>query len=216
MDKFQPTILYIKRHPATGKLYFGKTTGTEQYLLEEYNGSGRYWNDHLRIHGKENIETPWWCLFTDKEQIKEFALCCSELWDIVKAKDINGKKIWANEKFENGLDGGSQKGQNKGTNRSPKTEEHKKNIGEANTGKKRTQKQKDVRSASMKGKPGKSKGTKRTTEQNAAQSSRQLGIPRGPRELVTCPYCHLEGGQGNMKRYHFDNCKQNKGNCHDL
>lgn len=26
-------------------------------------------------------------------------------------------------------------------------------------------------------------------------------------ELVTCPHCGKQGGGGNMKRYHFDNCK---------
>ena len=35
---------------------------------------------------------------------------CSKQWDIVNAKDINGKKIWANEILENGLDGGSPPG----------------------------------------------------------------------------------------------------------
>ena len=29
----------------------------------------------------------------------------------------------------------------------------------------------------------------------------------------TCPYCGLTGGGGNMKRYHFENCK--KKNNHD-
>jgi len=29
-------------------------------------------------------------------------------------------------------------------------------------------------------------------------------------EKITCPHCGLSGGGGNMKRYHFDNCKENK------
>lgn len=29
-------------------------------------------------------------------------------------------------------------------------------------------------------------------------------------EVVQCPHCGKEGGGGNMKRYHFDNCSQNK------
>lgn len=28
-----------------------------------------------------------------------------------------------------------------------------------------------------------------------------------PKKRVTCPHCGKEGGEGNMKRYHFDNCK---------
>lgn len=26
-------------------------------------------------------------------------------------------------------------------------------------------------------------------------------------DILTCPHCGKEGGKGNMKRYHFDNCK---------
>lgn len=31
---------------------------------------------------------------------------------------------------------------------------------------------------------------------------------RKPKEKHICPYCNIVGGGGNMKRYHFDNCKQ--------
>jgi len=88
MKDFIPTFLYIKEHPITGLKYFGKTTGTEKYLLEEYLGSGDYWEDHLRIHGKQ-VDTPWYCLYTEKEELVKFALMCSEQWDIVKAKELN-------------------------------------------------------------------------------------------------------------------------------
>jgi group I intron endonuclease len=30
---------------------------------------------------------------------------------------------------------------------------------------------------------------------------------KGKREIVTCPHCQIKGGGGNMRRYHFDNCK---------
>jgi len=72
----------------------------------KYKGSGRYWNRHLKEHGKEFVETLWYCLFTEKEELVKFALMISENMDIIQVKDSNGKKIWANEKFENGLDGG--------------------------------------------------------------------------------------------------------------
>ena len=31
---------------------------------------------------------------------------------------------------------------------------------------------------------------------------------RGKRKVVGCPHCSVKGGGGNMRRYHFDNCKQ--------
>jgi len=114
---FNPTYLYIKRHAVTGLLYLGKTSGSENYLLYEYNGSGNYWGNHLRIHGEDQVETIWYCLYTEKEELTKFALMCSEQWDIVKAKDtITGKKVWANEKPENGLDGGFDYINNNGLN----------------------------------------------------------------------------------------------------
>lgn len=33
------------------------------------------------------------------------------------------------------------------------------------------------------------------------------GIPK-PQKYVTCPYCNKLGGQSNMTRYHFNNCKK--------
>lgn len=33
---------------------------------------------------------------------------------------------------------------------------------------------------------------------------------KGKRAIVTCPHCNLEGGGGNMRRYHFDKCRSKK------
>jgi predicted GIY-YIG superfamily endonuclease len=33
---------------------------------------------------------------------------------------------------------------------------------------------------------------------------------KGKRQLVVCPTCGLSGGGGNMRRYHFDNCRNKK------
>ena len=33
---------------------------------------------------------------------------------------------------------------------------------------------------------------------------------KGKREIVTCPHCGLQGGGGNMRRYHFDKCGSKK------
>jgi group I intron endonuclease len=33
---------------------------------------------------------------------------------------------------------------------------------------------------------------------------------KGKRQIVTCPHCGLAGGGGNMRRYHFDKCKDKK------
>lgn len=67
---------------------------------------------------------------------------------------------------------------------------------------------------------GKTKGTKRNGEPYAAGAAKRLADPefrtrlsaacKGKRAIVTCPHCNLEGGGGNMRRYHFDKCRSKK------
>lgn len=213
MNNFKPTRLYIKRHVITGLRYFGKTTGTEKYLLEQYNGSGDYWNKHLLIHGKEHVVTDWHCLFTDKDDLVDFAEFFSEEMDIVNAKDKTGQKIWANLKCENGLDGSfpdipwnkGKKGYKQsaeacikkskallGIKRGPQSSEHK-----------------EKHSLAMKGK---NLGPQ-TAEHIANKTKAKTGVKHkshkkhGLQEKVCCPHCNVIGGISVMKRHHFDRCK---------
>ncbi len=39
------------------------------------------------------------------------------------------------------------------------------------------------------------------------ETKEKMRKPKGPQELIKCPHCEKEGGASNMKRYHFDNCK---------
>jgi len=97
-EEFLPTFLYIKQHAVTGKLYFGKTCKSHDEMLA-YLGSGLHWNRHLAKHGAEHVTTPWYCLFTDKDDCVSFATGFSIQENIVESKD------WANLMIENGLDG---------------------------------------------------------------------------------------------------------------
>lgn len=91
------TYLYVKQHTLTGFMYFGKTTKANP---RSYLGSGKYWVNHIKKHGKEHVTTKWVSEpFMDKEELVEFALAFSELFDIVESTN------WANLKEENGLDG---------------------------------------------------------------------------------------------------------------
>lgn len=120
MREFRPTWLYVKKHRNTGLLYFGKS------MLKDpgkYNGSGKYWKNHLVLHGM-HIDTIWCELFTDRDDLVEFAELFSSFFDIVKSDK------WANLIAENGLDGGSDKGRPGHTF----SEESRKKISLANTG----------------------------------------------------------------------------------
>lgn len=154
-----PTYLYIKQHSVTGLKYYGKTT-RDPYT---YNGSGHHWLRHIKKHGKQFVETIWLSeLYTDTS-IVEHALHFSHENDIVKSND------WANQKPENGLDGGTTKGSmsddgrdrisksrtgnsswNKGV---PMSEEQKKILSIANTGTIRSEESKQKQSQSTKGIP---------------------------------------------------------------
>ena len=161
MKKFYPTYLYVKTHNITGLKYFGKTTKSNPHA---YKGFGNYWLNHLKIHGKD-ISTEIIGFFENKDECMKAALKFSEDNNIVNALDEDGKKVWANQIIENGLDGGDT-GR---TNYSPITDDHKRKISEANKGRvawnaglrganpgntrSRTQEQKDKISQKLTGRP---------------------------------------------------------------
>jgi hypothetical protein len=89
--------LYIKTHNTTGLKYLGKTIKNPQV----YKGSGTYWIPHIKKHGY-NVTTEILKECSTIEELKYWSLYYSELWDIVGARDISGKKIWANLKPEEG------------------------------------------------------------------------------------------------------------------
>jgi hypothetical protein len=88
-------FLYIKTHNITGLKYLGQTKSANPY---EYIGSGKYWTNHLKFHGKD-IRTEILLSTESKDELIETGLFFSKLWDIVKSKD------WANLTEESGSGG---------------------------------------------------------------------------------------------------------------
>jgi hypothetical protein len=87
--------LYVKTHTKTGLKYLGMTTKSDPF---SYNGSGIYWVKHLKKHGYEyTTEILKEC--KTKDEIKEWGIYYSRLWNIVKSKE------WANLKEEQGHGG---------------------------------------------------------------------------------------------------------------
>jgi len=89
---------YVKYNLKTKLKYFGHTK-KENKEFNKYLGSGIYWQNHLKIHGKD-ILTLKVKEFenSDTEKIKEFGLNFSKENDIVKSKK------WANLVLEGGPD----------------------------------------------------------------------------------------------------------------
>lgn len=100
MKKFKPTYLYVKTHNMTGLKYFGKTTTTRT----RYRGSGSYWVRHIKKHGYD-VTTEIIGYFIDQNECMNFAINFSIENDIVNSR------LWANERIENGLDGGDTRSQ---------------------------------------------------------------------------------------------------------
>jgi hypothetical protein len=229
MNVFTPVWLYIKQHNITGLKYFGKTTNDPH----TYNGSGKYWKAHIKKHGNDVI-TVWTELFTDKDQLMNYALDFSKKHNIIESKE------WANLIFENGIDGNvsgnkateeskakmsaAHKGQlpwNKGIVR---TEEEKRNISNArkgqltwNKGIARTQEVKNAISKANKGKTAWNKNINRTKEDkqkmkagwDKKKADGFVAHNKGKAQtLILCEHCNKQvGGEGNYTRWHGDNCK---------
>ena len=87
-----PIYLYVKTHNRTGLKYLGKTTESDPHA---YPGSGLYWTDHLRTHGKD-YSTEILLETEDPEQIRTAGQYYSTLWNVVDSD------AWANLQPEEG------------------------------------------------------------------------------------------------------------------
>ena len=250
------TTLYIKTHNKTGLKYFGKTSKTGKDF-EKYLGSGLIWTYHIKKYGND-ISTEILAQFDEtntleKEKLIQCALNFSYINDIVNSN------IWANLKFENGLDGAvigtklsletKLKIGKKSKGRKHKLEtilniskngiknsywrgkslptEMKQKISNS-TKKAMTKEIKNIISMHAKLKIGEKNSFfgKHHTEdskrkislknKNPSEETRlkmrlakvgSTGNKGTVYEIITCPHCGKKGGGGNMKRYHFDECK---------
>lgn len=84
--------LYKKTHNKTGLQYLGKTSRKDPH---KYKGSGKYWKRHIKKHGYD-VSTEILRECQTNEEVKEWGLYYSNLWDIVES--VN----WANFKPETG------------------------------------------------------------------------------------------------------------------
>lgn len=91
------TIYYlmVKTHKITGLKYLCQTKRKNPY---SYSGSGDYWKRHIQKHGR-HIDTEIIRKCQSPEELKEWGLHYSELWNVVESKE------WANLMPESGLGG---------------------------------------------------------------------------------------------------------------
>ncbi|HET8688582.1 MAG TPA: NUMOD3 domain-containing DNA-binding protein [Methanosarcina sp.] len=209
-NSFKPTYLCIKRHTVTGKLYFCKTTRSHEQMLK-YLGSGHYWKRHINKHGKEFVETIWYCLYYDKNECEQFALAFSQQQNITESGE------WANEKPENGLDGWA-KGCKRGVSRLKGTKTGRKTAGMLGKVHSESTKQK-MKESQANLNYTHSKETKdliklkRSTQVITAETKTKIsmalkgrdpwnkGLTKGPAQKHKCPHCDVAMDKGNLAKH---------------
>lgn len=204
INNFLPTRLYIKKHSITGLRYFGKYTKED---IENYLGSGKRWNNHIKKHGKENVITEWvsdW--FTDPFLLQEMALLISSEFDIVNSKDwanlkpeygIEGHKLFGES---NGMYGSSRTGEDNPFYKKQHTKETKELISQKNKGKKHTKEFCKNRSNIM----------KNNNPMDNPESVEKIRIKALNRPKILCEYCNNSFDPGNFQKSHGENCKHKK------
>jgi hypothetical protein len=115
--------LYVKTHRKTGLKYLGKTEQEPNI----YRGSGVYWTNHIKKHGYD-VETEILRECQTKEELKEWGLYYTRLWNVVESDE------WANMKPEEG-DGGDNSKTDGYLSALPKMSERKKKCRWWNDGK---------------------------------------------------------------------------------
>lgn len=77
----QKIYLYLKTHNVTGLKYLGKTVQNPFV----YEGSGKYWLNHINKHGND-VNTEILFESSNIEEIKNVGLYFSNLWNVVESK----------------------------------------------------------------------------------------------------------------------------------
>lgn len=92
--------LMVKTHNVTGLMYLCKRVTTSDSKAISYLGSGKYWKNHLKIHGKHvNTKILVKC---ELDRVEEFSKLCIEYSNNYGVVESDR---WANLIEENGLTG---------------------------------------------------------------------------------------------------------------
>lgn len=199
--------LYKKTHNKTGLNYLGKTT-QDPFT---YKGSGKRWGNHINKHGYD-VTTEILRECQTNEEVKEWGLYYSALWNIVESRE------WANLKEEYG-DGGGIRGEGNGMYGKTHSDEVKAILAEEASnrfkgksyedlyGKEKAAEIKKKRSEQLKGKDNSGShnpmfGKVQKESSKALQSHRARNRPK-----LECPHCGIVCASSQHNRWHGDKCK---------
>lgn len=197
--------LYVKTHRITGLKYLGKTKQDPF----KYKGSGKYWTNHIKIHGND-VDTIILHECNSNQEVRELGLHYSLLWNIVESDN------WANLKPENGK-GGSSKGHLQGKKKPHVSESNRKRSGENHYlyGKKNPQlslrNSENVGTKNpMYGKISPMRGKKNPALSTLNKNKTGKNNPMcKPEYQFLCQHCGKIISKANFVRWHGDKCKLN-------
>lgn len=170
--------LYIKCHTKTGLKYFGKTIKNPY----EYQGSGVYWNRHLDVHGRDEVQTLNVWEFNNQKDCTDFALNFSKTNNIVKSTE------WANLMEENGISGGRVENNHcKVINSQPRSDQW--------------------RQSQSRNKRGRILTPNSYTPEAIEKARPKISATLKSYPIVKCPHCGKQGKYfGRFKGSHFEKC----------
>lgn len=180
--------------------------------LLTYHGSGKRWKKHLKKHGT-NVKTEIYFSSEDINEVETVALEFS-----IKNNIVESKK-WANLKYENGKDGGTQS--------EWITEETKRKMSENRKGKpswlgkKHSKETREVMSHKAKLRCERDGAPKGAFKKGNKAWNKGVSIDESQKEKFretlkrtskTCEHCGKTVPKGSYTRFHGDNCKKRNNN----
>ncbi len=196
--------IYKSVNTKTGKVYIGFDSKWPNRLRihksTSKNQDSKFYRA-IRKYGWDNFE--WSVIYQSKD--KQHTLKTMETYFITEYNSMKngynstlggdgtlGRKRTTEERIKQSLS-------TKGIPR-PHTPEHNKKIGDANRGKKRKPLSDEVKLKI-------SQATKGIPRPMSEQHKKNLKCHQNNLIKLTCPHCNKMGQLTNMKRWHFDNCK---------
>lgn len=212
--------LYLKIHNTTNKKYLGQTIKNPF----TYRGSGTHWTNHIKKHGYDVTtiilyETPF------SEELEEAGIYYSELWNIVESDDFANLIVEAGNTVagkSNPMFGKTHTDETKHKiSKSKKnkklSDETKYKMSKSHTGKKLSESHIERMKINHTGFTNKNHSLETKYKMSVAskgrpkskEHSRKISesLKNKKQTNTACPHCDKTGGISNMKRWHFDNCK---------
>jgi len=124
-----------------------------------------------------------------------------------KNHDNSNTEAMSHPGEENGMYGVSLTGEDNGMYGKKHTDDYKKNHAETASNREVDQHCDHCNEDFTKQSYGQHHGDYCTQNPNRIVKERKPMKKSGPQAQLTCPHCGKQGGEGNMKRYHMDNCK---------